>query len=192
MARETITRLVDDIDGSDADRTVVFAFDGDTYEIDLSERNRERLLEALAPYVEVARRTRRAPGVRVARAARRGGQRAELAAVRTWAAANGHLVAERGRIPAAIIEAYHAAQHAVSASAQVVTAPAARAAAVVAQKAPAGKAPAKRAAAKKTPTKMTTAKKTPAKKTPARKVAAKKAPARTAPAKKAVVQAPRG
>ncbi|WP_345134066.1 Lsr2 family DNA-binding protein [Microbacterium laevaniformans] len=34
----------------------------------------------------------------------------DLAAVREWARANGHTVSERGRVPAAVLEAYAAAQ----------------------------------------------------------------------------------
>lgn len=40
MATETITRLIDDLDGSEAQRTMTFAWDGRTYEVDLSKKKR--------------------------------------------------------------------------------------------------------------------------------------------------------
>ena len=56
MAQHIFVSLVDDIDGSEADETVQFALDGVTYEIDLSAENAEELRDALAPYIEHARR----------------------------------------------------------------------------------------------------------------------------------------
>jgi Lsr2 len=53
-----MTRLVDDLDGSEALTTVSFSLDGSTYEIDLSESHLVALQEALAPYVTAARRRR--------------------------------------------------------------------------------------------------------------------------------------
>ncbi len=56
MAQHIFVSLVDEIDGSEADETVQFALDGVTYEIDLSAENAEELRDALAPYIEHARR----------------------------------------------------------------------------------------------------------------------------------------
>ena len=50
MAKETITRLIDDLDGGE-DGTVKFGLDGVQYEIDLSKDNAAKLREALQPYV---------------------------------------------------------------------------------------------------------------------------------------------
>lgn len=48
--------------------------------------------------------------VRTTQAARRGsGQRPDNVAIRIWARENGHEISERGRIPAAVVEAYEAA-----------------------------------------------------------------------------------
>ncbi len=52
MAKETITRLIDDLDGGEADETVKFGLDGVQYEIDLSKDNAAKLREALQPYVK--------------------------------------------------------------------------------------------------------------------------------------------
>lgn len=92
---------VDDLDGSEPARTVAFAVDGKTFEIDLSAVNEERLRDALKPFLTAARRT---PGG----ARRRPPVRESPAAVRAWAAARGIVVADRGRIPAAVWDAYRA------------------------------------------------------------------------------------
>jgi hypothetical protein len=109
----TVVTLTDDLDGGKADQTVTFAWDGVNYEIDLSKKNAAAFQRALKPYVDSARRvqrrstrgSRRAAGT--SRSARRG--RADLEAIRTWARGNGFSVADRGRIPAAVLEAYNAA-----------------------------------------------------------------------------------
>ena len=49
MASRTITTLTDDIDGSDADETITFAFKGMTYEIDLSKKNLDRMVKPSSP-----------------------------------------------------------------------------------------------------------------------------------------------
>ena len=56
MATEVTTRLRDDIDGSVADRTVSFSWEGTQYEIDLSKKNLAGLDAILAPYVAASRR----------------------------------------------------------------------------------------------------------------------------------------
>lgn len=55
MARSVIVKLTDDIDGGDADETVVFGIDGRSYEIDLSEKNAAAFREALDQYITKAR-----------------------------------------------------------------------------------------------------------------------------------------
>jgi len=54
MASVTEVRLVDDIDGGEADETVAFDLDGKNYEIDLSENHAAKLREVLAPYAAAA------------------------------------------------------------------------------------------------------------------------------------------
>jgi hypothetical protein len=62
MAQTIVVKLVDDLDGGDADETVAFGLDGRTYEIELSKRNAAALRKALAPYVDKARLAGRAVG----------------------------------------------------------------------------------------------------------------------------------
>ena len=106
MAQRVQVLLVDDIDNTDADETVTFALDGVSYEIDLNNANAAKLRDALAPWVGHARRSggRKATG----RSSSGGGgaRRKDVSAVREWARENGHDVSERGRIPAAVQEAY--------------------------------------------------------------------------------------
>ena len=108
MAKTTIVTTTDDIDGSKGAQTVTFAIGGASYEIDLSKKNAAALANALQPYVDAGRKVRGVPARRrsvpTAKAAPR-----DLAAVRAWAAQNGFAVSERGRIAAAVIEAYDAA-----------------------------------------------------------------------------------
>ena len=111
MAKHIIHKLVDDLDGGDADETVKFALDGIQYEIDLSEKNAAKLRELFEPYVDAGSKVARGGVVVGGRAARgRGGataDREQNKAIREWAAKNGYEVSERGRIPATVVEAYH-------------------------------------------------------------------------------------
>jgi hypothetical protein len=112
MAKQIITVLTDDLDGGDADRTLEFGFDGVTYTIDLSDKNAGKLRKALDPYLEAASRVggTGASGRLVSRAAPAPSRasREQNQAIREWATKNGHEVSERGRIPASIVEAFHA------------------------------------------------------------------------------------
>ncbi|MFV0459691.1 MAG: Lsr2 family protein [Actinomycetales bacterium] len=107
MAKQTI--LVDDIDGGEADETVVFALDGVSYEIDLNSENAGRLRDELAEWVSHARNVR--SGSSRGRAAKSPAARksADNATIRSWAQEEGFNVKDRGRIPAEVVEAYHAA-----------------------------------------------------------------------------------
>ena len=107
MARKVQMILIDDMDGSEAKRTATFSLDGKNYEIDLNEANLERLSQAMAPFVEKARRTggtTRRTGTR-----RTSGSGGDASAVRTWAREQGHEVSDRGRVPKEIRDAYDAA-----------------------------------------------------------------------------------
>lgn len=113
MATETTTRLVDDLDGGTAERTVALSWDGHSYEIDLSKKNISALEKVLKPYLAVAR-TARPPRVGSRRNATRATvastKRADLQTMRDWARANGFEVSDRGRIAGSVVEAYEAAK----------------------------------------------------------------------------------
>jgi hypothetical protein len=97
----------DDIDGSEAEGTVTFAFDGVDYELDLSARNRDQLLKAFGPYVEAGRKISARSSSR--RPAMPAAKRHDQSAVREWARAQGMKVSDRGRIPADVLAQYEAA-----------------------------------------------------------------------------------
>jgi hypothetical protein len=113
MAKQVITVLTDDLDGTDADRTVEFGLDGVTYTIDLSDKNAGKLRKALNPYIAAGHRVGRGPaggrgGPRTRTVAVAGGSsREQNQAVRAWAAKNGYEVSDRGRIPASVVAAFN-------------------------------------------------------------------------------------
>jgi hypothetical protein len=111
MAKRTQVILIDDLDGGQADETLSFGLDGSSYEIDLSSKNAAALRDAMASYVGAAHRLGRlggrARGPRGTAPATT--DREQTQAIRAWARRNGHTVSDRGRIPATIVEAYHAA-----------------------------------------------------------------------------------
>ena len=106
-------RLVDDLDGEDADETVEFGIDGKSYEIDLSKDNAEKLRDALAAFVAAARRSgagggrRRSNSAASAPVRRPSIDREQNQAIRDWARKRGMKVSDRGRIPAEVLDAYH-------------------------------------------------------------------------------------
>lgn len=112
MAQRTEIILIDDIDGGKADETIRFALDGVAYEIDLSGKNAAKLRDQLATYTSVARKAGKAPtrpAVRPQAAAPVvTADREQNQAIRAWARKKGLAVSDRGRIPAEIIEQYHA------------------------------------------------------------------------------------
>ena len=96
-----IVEVVDDFDGTPAEQTVRFAFNGD-----LNRAHFEEFAGAIQPYIKAGRK--------VGSTRRRGNagnpnQRLENAKIRAWAQENGREVSDRGRIPAPIVEAYRQA-----------------------------------------------------------------------------------
>lgn len=108
MAQKTTVRLIDDLDGSEADENVSFGLDGKLFEIDLSKANAARLRKALTEFVAAARRqgsarTQQVPSQRRVRTTE---DRDRNQAIREWARATGFSVPDRGRIPRLVLEAY--------------------------------------------------------------------------------------
>jgi hypothetical protein len=112
VAKQIIHKLVDDLDGGDADETVKFALDGVQYEIDLSQKNADKLRDLFAQYVAAGTKVGRGGVVVGGRAARgRGGataDREQNKAIRAWAKKEGRDISDRGRIPQEIVDEYHA------------------------------------------------------------------------------------
>lgn len=115
MAIRTV--LIDDFDGTPLEgnsSTTTFAFNGAQYEIDLAPENVTKLRDALAPFIKAGRRVGASGSTKSAPRRRGAGRHSngsnDVTAVREWARANGHAIGDRGRIPAAVIEAYEAAK----------------------------------------------------------------------------------
>ena len=106
MAQKVTIALEDDLTGGPAEQTLQFAFDGTDYEIDLNAKNAAAFGKQLAPYIEHARRSGRAQPRRSGRTA---AGRQHSGDIRAWAKEQGLAVSERGRIPAGVLEQYHAA-----------------------------------------------------------------------------------
>ena len=125
MAQITEVRLLDDLDGGEAAESVSFSLDGKSYEIDLSEKHAAALRDAFAPFVSSARRAggTTAAAARPRMSTRAGRPRAETAAIREWASANGMEVSARGRISSTVLEAYENRGNATAAATAPVVEP---------------------------------------------------------------------
>jgi hypothetical protein len=104
MATRVLTTLQDDIDGSVATQTIRFALDGIEYEIDVSDRNANRLRNSMSDFIAHGRKV---GGRRASRSTASG--QVDTRAIRKWAEANGIEVNSRGRIPAEVVERYRTA-----------------------------------------------------------------------------------
>lgn len=113
MAQQTVVRLVDDLDGTElkagSGETVRFGLDGMSYEIDLGDKNANKLRELLRPYVDNGRRVARGRGRPALRSTSRATKDYDTAAVKAWARSKKIDVPARGRLPKALIEKYEAA-----------------------------------------------------------------------------------
>jgi hypothetical protein len=114
MRKVTVTK-VDDLDGSSGAETIYFALDGVDFEIDLAAANGVRLRKVFEQYVKHGRREvgrgsiAPAGGTRVTRKRGPADAMAYSRQVRDWARTHGHDVADRGRMPKAVIDAFKAA-----------------------------------------------------------------------------------
>ncbi|WP_037310187.1 histone-like nucleoid-structuring protein Lsr2 [Amycolatopsis orientalis] len=116
MAQKVSVEIIDDLDGGEATQTVPFGLDGVQYEIDLSDENAQALRGELERYVAAGTRTG-GRKLRVAAGQSTAGQsrtatstdRERNQQVRAWASANGYAIADRGRIPNEIYEAFDSA-----------------------------------------------------------------------------------
>lgn len=115
MAQKTTVQLVDDLDGTASDdiTTVTFGLDGVEYEIDLTESNADNLRKGLTDFVAAARRTggrvKRGLGGTATSASESARSKEQTQAIRDWARNNGWDIADRGRVPSSVIEAFEAA-----------------------------------------------------------------------------------
>jgi hypothetical protein len=115
MAKTTITSVTDDIDGTPDAQTVTFGLQGIAYSIDLAQKNLDKLTKALTPFIDNATRQRGAAlpvAERKGRANAKAERPYEISDLREWAGKNKIKLPQRGRIPAAVVAQYLAAdQH---------------------------------------------------------------------------------
>ncbi|RLV54602.1 Lsr2 family protein [Aeromicrobium phragmitis] len=107
-------KFFSDISGEEIESgtpTLTFAFDGTSYEIDVTEKEKDEIEKAFAPYIRAGRKSNSAASAR-RRGRRSGGSSnsgSQAKEVRAWAKEQGIDVPARGRIPADILEKYNAA-----------------------------------------------------------------------------------
>ncbi|WHU49340.1 Lsr2 family protein [Gordonia sp. L191] len=124
MARKEVVSFVDDLDGTELDvedtHTVDWSWLGVDYRLDVSSENLDKIENGKVPLARLLTASTRVGGRRQSTAPKAttgGSQRpsrsrdrsTDGAAVREWAAGNGYDIAPRGRIPGAVLEAYHEA-----------------------------------------------------------------------------------
>jgi len=117
MAEKIIRYLLDDYEDNkevEADAgTVTFAFDGVAYEMDLSQKNKNKLRDQLGPWMAKARRAggrRTTTKSSVAKPKMAGTPPDQLQAMREWGRRNGFTVSDKGRVPREIQIAFEEAQ----------------------------------------------------------------------------------
>lgn len=106
MAKKTIEKYYSDVSGSEIEgdyAPLAFAFDGSSYEIDLTDAEKQEFAMMIQQYVDAARSLSRRASTRK----KPSGYDPKV--VRTWAQENNVEVPARGRIPASVVEAYNAA-----------------------------------------------------------------------------------
>jgi hypothetical protein len=114
MAKETITVVRDDLDGTVIEEgqgeTVRFSVNNTSYVIDLTTQNATAFRDAIKPYIDAAAtEVASLPRSSSSRSSSPKSNKEELQKIRQWAKDNGHDVSERGRVAQSIQDAYHAA-----------------------------------------------------------------------------------
>lgn len=94
MARKTIVIHTDDLGGNGAATPVQISLNGRKVTVDLNKRNLGDLERKLAKYFDAGQ----------------GNGPTDNTEIRRWAEANGHTVGQRGRIPAAVRDAFLASR----------------------------------------------------------------------------------
>jgi hypothetical protein len=108
IMQKAVVSLIDDLDGSEAEVTVTFGYQGQEYEIDLNNTHAAEMRDKLGSYAAHARRVR---AQRTGHApARTAASRQYSAEMRAWANEHGFAIKERGRVPVEVVQAYDEAR----------------------------------------------------------------------------------
>lgn len=98
------------VEGSEvaADETIEFSLDGKDYSVDLCAENAKALREGLQEFIDVATQADKAPEAK-ARPRKNAVKpdKEQTQAIRDWARHNGYSIADRGRIPQEVRDAYN-------------------------------------------------------------------------------------
>ena len=104
MARVTITQYICDLTGQPVEEgehvTIEFTVNGNAYVLDTDKDGAAKFDKAMKPYTEAAR------VVKASRGTRKSGSAERTRRIREWAVSQGIDVADRGRVPAKIVEQY--------------------------------------------------------------------------------------
>lgn len=107
MARVTITQYICDITGQPVEEgehvALEFTVNGTTYTLDTDKDGAAMFDKAMKPYTDAAR------VVKASRGTRKSGSVERTRKIREWAVSQGIDVADRGRVPAKVIEQYEKA-----------------------------------------------------------------------------------
>ena len=118
MAERVTVELVDDLDGSVADETVHFMWEGKSLVIDLNKKNGDKLRKAIEPFVAAARPDgtvqgpaprRRLSNLSSSGKRQNAGTGAATSVIRAWARENSVEVPDRGRLKPDVVQAWEAA-----------------------------------------------------------------------------------
>lgn len=106
MVQRVVTTLIDDLTGSEGEdiATHTFSLDGVGYEVDLNPDSHQQLLDALAPFLKVGRKTGGSSSRR--RGDSKPANSLNPIKVREWAKSQGIAVNARGRVPGDIRKKY--------------------------------------------------------------------------------------
>lgn len=109
MAEETITRLVDDIDGGDATQKFLLGLNGEWRGLDLNDKNAAALTKAIEKFWNAGSPSRAGTTTqrRTRGPAKAKSERGyDISMLREWAAEKGVSIPSRGRIGGATVEQF--------------------------------------------------------------------------------------
>jgi hypothetical protein len=117
VAERVTIELVDDLDGSAADETVHFTWEGKPLVIDLNKKNADKLRKGIEPFASAARpdgsvqapAARRRPSSGSSSGKRQQDSGAATSVIRAWARENSIEVPDRGRLKPDVLQAWEAA-----------------------------------------------------------------------------------
>lgn len=113
LAQKMVVELTDDLTGKPIKdgkgETVRFSLDGQSYEMDLNDKNAEKLRAVIEEYKTHARRAPSSSRTKDSARGLRNRSGIDPSAVRAWASSNGIEVNSRGRVPSAVIDQFRAA-----------------------------------------------------------------------------------